>query len=214
MTKQEKGGLIGGMVMHNMAIQRYLNNPRYCKCCNKLLPFEKRNNVFCDSSCAAKYNNTHRKITKEKIAEFNCIKCGKTFLCNVHTPKSFRICPDCEGQKTSKRIRRPKNDYEKILLEWLRGEDVKVCSDNGKLYNGFRREFIKYKGGKCEKCGWDEINPVTGNHPLQIHHIDGNCYNNSPNNLQLLCPNCHSLTDNYCRLNKNCKRKYYIGHKK
>jgi RNase P subunit RPR2 len=33
--------------------------------------------------------------------------------------------------------------------------------------------------------------------PLQVHHIDGDKTNNSLINLQLLCPNCHTFTDNY-----------------
>lgn len=53
---------------------------------------------------------------------------------------------------------------------------------------------------KCEKCGrtkWEgkEI-------PLCIHHIDGNHINNEIPNLQVLCPNCHAQTDNYCGKNK------------
>ena len=59
---------------------------------------------------------------------------------------------------------------------------------------------------KCQKCGWSEKNETTGNIPLEIHHIDGDCCNNSEENLQLLCPNCHSLTPNYGSLNKNSKR--------
>ena len=33
--------------------------------------------------------------------------------------------------------------------------------------------------------------------PLELHHIDGDKYNNLIENIQLLCPNCHALTDNY-----------------
>ncbi|MEU5328618.1 HNH endonuclease signature motif containing protein [Streptomyces parvus] len=33
--------------------------------------------------------------------------------------------------------------------------------------------------------------------PLEVDHIDGNWRNNRPQNLQLLCPNCHSTTDTY-----------------
>ena len=33
--------------------------------------------------------------------------------------------------------------------------------------------------------------------PLELHHKDGDHRNNNITNLQLLCPNCHSLTDNY-----------------
>lgn len=53
----------------------------------------------------------------------------------------------------------------------------------------------KVKQHICEKCGntkWLE-NPI----PLELHHIDGNSENNSLENIQFLCPNCHTLTDNY-----------------
>lgn len=52
------------------------------------------------------------------------------------------------------------------------------------------------KENKCEICGISEWNgkPLV----MQLHHIDGNNKNNSLENLQLLCPNCHSQTENYC----------------
>ena len=46
---------------------------------------------------------------------------------------------------------------------------------------------------KCELCGWNKVNPHTGKIPLEIHHKDGNWQNNKEDNLQVLCPNCHSL---------------------
>lgn len=60
---------------------------------------------------------------------------------------------------------------------------------------------------KCEECGrttWIIDNteyPI----PLQVHHIDGDRSNNELNNLMVLCPNCHTFTDNYCgkNLHKN-----------
>lgn len=59
---------------------------------------------------------------------------------------------------------------------------------------------------KCQVCGWDKIHPITGEPPLHVHHIDGDATNNSEDNLQLLCPNCHSLTENYGRLNAKSTR--------
>ena len=59
---------------------------------------------------------------------------------------------------------------------------------------------------KCEKCNWGEEHPITHTVPLAVHHIDGDCTNNKIENLQLLCPNCHSLTENFGSLNKNSKR--------
>lgn len=59
---------------------------------------------------------------------------------------------------------------------------------------------------KCQVCGWDKIHPITGEPPLHVHHIDGDATNNSEDNLQLLCPNCHSLIENYGRLNAKSTR--------
>lgn len=64
---------------------------------------------------------------------------------------------------------------------------------SSKLKNRLLKE--KVKEHKCEVCQlsvWLEKSI-----PLELHHIDGNRYNNSLQNLQLLCPNCHALTDNY-----------------
>lgn len=61
-----------------------------------------------------------------------------------------------------------------------------------------------YKENRCEVCGITEWNgmPIT----LQLHHIDGDHLNNSLENLQVICPNCHSQTPNF-RGNANKKEK-------
>ena len=53
---------------------------------------------------------------------------------------------------------------------------------------------------KCEECGIHNWNgkEIT----LHVHHKDGDHLNNYIENLQILCPNCHSQTDTYCRRNK------------
>lgn len=61
---------------------------------------------------------------------------------------------------------------------------------------------------KCEKCGWGEINPTTQKTPLEVHHINGDCTDNREENLQLLCPNCHSLTETFGSLNNGNSRRY------
>ena len=54
---------------------------------------------------------------------------------------------------------------------------------------------------KCQKCGINEwfTQPI----PLELDHIDGNSRNNDPDNLRLLCPNCHSLTPTWRGRNIN-----------
>ena len=64
-----------------------------------------------------------------------------------------------------------------------------------------KANLIEYK---CSCCGITEWNgkPLT----LQLHHINGNNRDNRLENLQMLCPNCHSQTDNYCgQANKAAK---------
>lgn len=57
--------------------------------------------------------------------------------------------------------------------------------------------LIKLRGRKCENCGLEEWlgKPIN----LEVHHIDGDRSNNSLENLKLLCPNCHSYTENFRR---------------
>lgn len=59
-----------------------------------------------------------------------------------------------------------------------------------------------YKLHKCEKCGLTEWlgQPI----PLELHHKDGNRNNNTLENYELLCPNCHAFTDSY--RGKNCSK--------
>lgn len=59
---------------------------------------------------------------------------------------------------------------------------------------------------KCEAdgCGISSWNgkPIK----LQVHHKDGDHFNNEIDNIMLLCPNCHSQTDTFTGKNKKRKR--------
>ena len=56
------------------------------------------------------------------------------------------------------------------------------------------------KEQKCEKCGLTEWmgKPIV----LQLDHINGDNRDNRIENLRLLCPNCHSQTETFCRKNR------------
>lgn len=75
-------------------------------------------------------------------------------------------------------------------------EDILVEHSN---YQSFKLKKRLFKEGLktkvCECCGlskWQnkEI-------PLELHHINGVNTDNRLENLQILCPNCHALTDTY-----------------
>lgn len=70
---------------------------------------------------------------------------------------------------------------------------------SGKIKNIIFKHNIKpHKCEECKKTEWEykgNIIPI----PLELHHINGDNTDNTLNNLQLLCANCHSLTDNFCK---------------
>lgn len=56
----------------------------------------------------------------------------------------------------------------------------------------------KFKCNRCKLSEW-QGEPL----PLELEHKDGNHFNNERDNLEALCPNCHSLTPTWRGRNKN-----------
>lgn len=77
---------------------------------------------------------------------------------------------------------------------WNKGQQLKKWEEYSKSGH-MRKHLIRRKNFTCESCflnTWLD-KPIA----LELHHIDGDRTNNSIENLQILCPNCHSFTDNY-----------------
>ena len=66
---------------------------------------------------------------------------------------------------------------------------------NGSMKSSYSLKLALYRDGykekKCENCGIEKW--MGGEISLELDHIDGNKYNNQFENLQILCPNCHSV---------------------
>ena len=136
-----------------------------------------------------KYRLTTRKPSKHLRA---CLFCGK--LLEGRRKRNNQYCDKhCQAEFAHKR-------YMEL---WLTGR----ASGNREGMRTMvsihvRRWCLERAGYKCEECGWDRVNPFTGKTPLAAHHIDGNAKHTRPENLKVLCPGCHSLTENYGSLNK------------
>ena len=106
--------------------------------------------------------------------------------CKAETLNNYLEKMDIEyaGNKGSKG--KPSTQY-KPASEYIKGSCVKSHLLKEKLF----REEIKKQ--ECELCGasiWLGIQL-----PLELHHKDGNHFNNEFENLQILCPKCHSIQE-------------------
>lgn len=70
-------------------------------------------------------------------------------------------------------------------------------------FSSIKNSIVERDGLRCNCCGIDEIDgfPI----PLELHHKNGNHQDDHPDNLELLCPNCHAQTETWCNKNSNTK---------
>lgn len=80
------------------------------------------------------------------------------------------------------------------------------------ILKGYHPQYQTYKlkhrlyeeGIKVPKCEICNLGSFWNDKPIEHHldHIDGNSTNHVLDNLQIVCPNCHSQTVTYCGKNK------------
>ena len=118
---------------------------------------------------------------------------------------------NCNGGGTMESIKKMYQEYEIDTSHfkgqaWNKGNyNYDAFTTNSYKKNGktLRTPLIQLRGQKCECCGLTEWlgQPIN----LEVHHINGDRTDNRMENLQLLCPNCHSYTPTFTK--KGDKRK-------
>ena len=131
----------------------------------------------------------------------------------------MKNCLFCNKELSGKQVKYCSNscqmayNREQYIARWKNDEET-GCTSSGGLSEHVRNYLLHKTNSQCELCGWGKIHPITLRVPLEIHHIDGNSRNCMEDNLQVLCPNCHSLTANFGSLNTegrgelNTRKKY------
>ena len=127
-----------------------------------------------------------------------CLNCSKS----VRTKYCNQTC-------------RSRHYRDEMVKLWLAGKHSGMKGKTGTAV-WIKEYIINSEGEECSLCGWNEINPASGKVPIELNHIDGNFENNERKNLNLLCPNCHSLTDTYKGANRgngrhNRMERYHDG---
>ena len=123
---------------------------------------------------------------------YNCLHCGKENLFKGYSYNNKYCDNKCQADYQSN---------EKIRAWLEEGKDWKTQTPPWA-----KRHLVESRGYACECCGiseWNEKKIV-----LEVDHIDGRHYNNTVDNLRLICPNCHSQTDTYKNKNNGNGRKY------
>jgi len=97
----------------------YYADPNYCDLCHTILPYEKRKNKFCDSSCAASLNNTKRPPRKKPKPPFCRVTFRRCLICNnffrAQRGKTKYCSDDCQ-QCTQKSLIDPNALFARIGL--------------------------------------------------------------------------------------------------
>jgi len=140
--------------------------------------------------------------------------------CNKEHEKAGRYCSrSCGNSRTwSKEINEQRSaklsgrtvtrnpiDMDKwrtsIKQAWLNKYNATPFDELG--MENRRRRVFEEQNYCCNKCGISEwfSKPIA----LELEHKDGNTTNNSRENLEGLCPNCHSITDTWRGRNKPSK---------
>lgn len=155
-----------------IAREEYNKHPKLCKNCNIPIPYDSKRLDYCNQKCYFEYVKKHKLFKKEKKIKV-CIECGN--------PINYsKFC-----SKKCQRI---------YTFKYKRDNGMPI----GKA--AIRGYLLLTREHKCEECKlkiWND-KPIT----LESHHKNGNHKDNSEENLMLICPNCHSQTENYKAKNK------------
>lgn len=126
---------------------------------------------------------------------YSCLNCGKETTFSYS--KMNKFCSiDCQGKH--KRTAR--------INEWLNGKQFNTKLPLPAWIKDKDGYLARTHGYKCSICKIEDWNgsPIV----LEGDHIDGNYNNVVPSNLRLVCPNCHSQTNNFKGKNKGNGRSF------
>lgn len=137
--------------------------------------------AFCCPVCRERFWDTvSQHIARREKGR--CSDCGTTIAI-----QSVR-CRDCHV----------KNRTNTAIKSWLDGEWSGSQEKNDYILSTTVRSYLLAEADyACQNCGYSTRHPVDNLPILEINHINGVSNDHRRENLEVLCPNCHSLTPNF-----------------
>lgn len=152
-----------------------------CKFCLQNFKEKDYRQIFCNHSCAAKFNN--KGIRRYGNEPSNCKLC-QSQLERSNSKFCSRECEhEYQWQQTKKKIESGKKTSANSLRKYL-------------------FEVREYKCEICKGISWFG-KPM----PLIMDHINGDPSNDLPSNLRLICPNCDRFLPTFGSRNNGNGRK-------
>lgn len=136
-------------------------------------------------------NAGNTPVNKGTGKKYYCLNCGKDISFSYSSYHKY--CSNSCQQEF---------EYNKWVNKYKQNNSIAKSTKWGQIPGYLKRYIFNKYENKCCKCGWSKINPYTQTLPLEIDHINGNYKDNSEDNLQLICPNCLSLTPTYRGANR------------
>jgi hypothetical protein len=148
-------------------------------------------------------NSLDSEIFKKLIAESNSWVKVLTYFKDNHGYKNI-----CQPVTARNRCIRENIDYSHFTRIGHKKDYEEILIKNKSFSSSeLRKRLVKDKllENKCRDCG---IGPEYNGKSLtlQLEHIDGDHFNNTIENLTVLCPNCHSQTKTWGARNKTFKK--------
>ena len=153
-------------------------------------------------------NNTSKFTVMRKRTDLDNSKeyIIKSLLSGEKSPTDICVEFNCKYDtlraRTKEWIPNYKPDYTSKIRTWG-GQNKHLSLEQYYLHKTkkckrtiLHRLLVEERGNFCSEC---EVPSTWNGKPLrlQVDHINGECYDNRPCNLRLLCPNCHSQTETF-----------------
>ena len=163
------------------------------KCRNKFEPSKGLLN-YCSMSC----RNSRERSDEVKQKISSTMKSG---ILSGRIPSFNERLNRMSNEDRENFIRRMREitDEQKAKAK----ENIMTAPFETLSFERLRKRVIYEQDEKCNSCGIDEwmSKPIS----LELEHKDGNHHNNLRDNLEALCPNCHSQAETYGVKNKKSK---------